>query len=542
MTNNLSTLASLAPFHSSRSSQCVLRLKPMIMAYHQSFGNKGDISEEVYFVTKGRIEGLNMVPLDKDEYKTPTNKSDKENSVSEAEEDTPSHKVVIALIISDGYELELSNCLNEKPMDLRYRAASVTDVLWLDHGSLMYLKSCFFRSIIALHSRANRYDKLIKIVFNTPVKEYGEGLFMHNKIIKNSTLVKSADVKETVMMSIRTPMSPAQTQQKLSKRDGGSNIKHEFSKVKKVSSKNNVNEKDDLKKRRLSIAIGRSPSGLLRGSSSTNIIDEEESTEVFLRTWVFDPIKNRLLEKEETEEDLRKRYLLNPNSPAKLKWDLFIGLLIICSVIIVPLRLGFDIDLTTEWMGFDWSTDFFFALDIFINFRTGYMDEQQILHTSPNIVAKHYARGWFFIDLVSTIPFDKIVSLFLDASDSDQLRSLRLIRIVRLVRLAKLIKLLKQQSNNDASSDIFNMSPIFVKIGKLLATLFFIGHIFGCCFSYITLDAVHVYGSDLNVTNIENFAGGYYPHEIPFNSEIPWNGVSAWWVKLGHPEEDVWSR
>ena len=40
--------------------ECVLRLKPMLMSYHQSFGNKGDISEEVYFVTKGCIEGLNM--------------------------------------------------------------------------------------------------------------------------------------------------------------------------------------------------------------------------------------------------------------------------------------------------------------------------------------------------------------------------------------------------------------------------------------------------------------------------------------------------
>ena len=35
-------------------TECVLRFKPMLMSYHQGFGNPGDISEEVYFVTKGR--------------------------------------------------------------------------------------------------------------------------------------------------------------------------------------------------------------------------------------------------------------------------------------------------------------------------------------------------------------------------------------------------------------------------------------------------------------------------------------------------------
>lgn len=87
-------------------TECVLRLKPMLMSYHQGFGNKGDISEEVYFVTKGRVEGLNLV------LNSPT--SPEENEEDKDKEDRQKHRAVIALVVSDGYELELSNCLNEK--------------------------------------------------------------------------------------------------------------------------------------------------------------------------------------------------------------------------------------------------------------------------------------------------------------------------------------------------------------------------------------------------------------------------------------------
>ena len=59
---------------------------------------------------------------------------------------------------------------------------------------------------------------------------------------------------------------------------------------------------------------------------------EEEEEEVVLRTWVYNPVSNVLVEKEETEEDLWKRRLINPGSPNKLKWDLFIGMFIIVSV------------------------------------------------------------------------------------------------------------------------------------------------------------------------------------------------------------------
>ncbi|GMH86577.1 hypothetical protein TrST_g13891 [Triparma strigata] len=489
-------------------TDCVLRLKPMLMSYHQGFGNPGDISEEVYFVTKGRIEGLHLV-----EQKLENMEDDLKEEKSGAEDDKV-YDAVLATITSDGYELELTNCLHEKPMDLRYRAASVTDVLWLDHESLIHLTNCYHRSAASVHQRAFKYEKMLNIVLSSEVKNLTEGLFMHNKILKNDQLVRYSDVKEGVLKSLRP---------------GGAKSFGDR-KRRETSAKGKKIQKEMSLARRLSMkAVG--------GSSTNLTIDDEEEETLLLRTWIWDPVAQELVEKEETEYDLLSRRLINPNSGTKLKWDIFVGLLIIVSVILVPFRLGFDIETTVSWDSYDWATDFFFLLDIFINFRTCFLDDHQVLHTSTSIISEHYLRGWFTIDFLSTVPLDRLMVSLLPSSTG--LRGLKMIRIVRLVRLAKLIKLLKQQSEN-SSEDVIPVDATVQKVLKLLATLFFIGHLFGCFFSYITLENVAEYGDVINMTHFGIDGNGEY--EIPYNSDIPYNGASSWWVKINVDGDDIGSR
>ncbi|GMH84089.1 hypothetical protein TL16_g09811 [Triparma laevis f. inornata] len=516
------TIPAIKMFRSHVSDQfitdCVLRLKPMLMSYHQGFGSPGDISEEVYFVTKGRIEGLHMVPqkLEGGESGGFSGKpKEKKSGGSESEKEGEGvlFDAVLATVVSDGYELELANCLHEKPMNLRYRAASVTDVLWLDHESLINLTSSYHRSAATLHARAFKYEQLLAAVFNSEVKNLTEGIFMHNKILKNDQIVRYSDVKESVLKSMRPGGNKSFGERK--RRDTSTN------KGKKI-------EKEMSLARRLSTKT-------ISSGSLNN--DEEEEQTVLLRTWVWDPATDELCEKEETEEDLWKRMLINPNSGSKLKWDIFVGVLIIVSVIMVPFRLGFDIQATVTWDTYDWTTDFFFLLDIFINFRTCFLDDHQVLHTASTIISEHYLRGWFTVDFLSTIPLDRLMASLLPSSTG--LKGLKMIRIVRLVRLAKLIKLLRQQSEN-SSEDFIPMDATLQKVLKLLATLFFIGHLFGCFFSYISLDNVAEYGDLVNGTHMGIEGDGAW--ELDYNPDVPYNGASSWWVKVNVDGDDIGSR
>jgi len=45
---------------------------------------------------------------------------------------------------------------------------------------------------------------------------------------------------------------------------------------------------------------------------------------------------------DETSWDLLRRGIIIPTLPSKMKWDMFVGALIVFSVIVVPFRLGFD--------------------------------------------------------------------------------------------------------------------------------------------------------------------------------------------------------
>ena len=57
-----------------------------------------------------------------------------------------------------------------------------------------------------------------------------------------------------------------------------------------------------------------------------------------------------------------------------------------------------------------------FIIDIVINFRTTYINENEDVVSEPSKIAVHYFRGWFIIDLVAAIPFD----LLLFGSDTDE--------------------------------------------------------------------------------------------------------------------------
>lgn len=113
-------------------------------------------------------------------------------------------------------------------------------------------------------------------------------------------------------------------------------------------------------------------------------------------------------------------------------------LLLVANLIILPVAISFfNDDLSTRWIAFNCLSDTIFLVDIVVNFRTGnYGDrspfpclncsliqiyvlpgimqqdnaEQVIL--DPKLIAKHYLKTWFFLDLISSIPLDYIFLIF----------------------------------------------------------------------------------------------------------------------------------
>ncbi|XP_044265326.1 potassium/sodium hyperpolarization-activated cyclic nucleotide-gated channel 2 isoform X1 [Tribolium madens] len=250
---------------------------------------------------------------------------------------------------------------------------------------------------------------------------------------------------------------------------------------------------------------------------------------------LFQPTDNKLamklfgskkaLMKERIRQKAAGHWVIHPCSSFRFYWDLCMLLLLVANLIILPVAISFfNDDLSTRWIAFNCLSDTIFLIDIVVNFRTGIMQqdnaEQVIL--DPKLIAKHYLRTWFFLDLISSIPLDYIFLIFnqfQDYGDSFQIlhagRALRILRLakllslVRLLRLSRLVRYVSQweevyilqnlqkkrterrgrlssdlnKSNYTKSNLIFkflNMASVFMRIFNLICMMLLIGHWSGC--------------------------------------------------------------
>jgi len=148
-------------------------------------------------------------------------------------------------------------------------------------------------------------------------------------------------------------------------------------------------------------------------------------------------------------------------------------------------RIGWSVEpsLVTAWV--DYSIDIMFLIDITIFFNTAYFDtktEQYIF--SYMKIFQQYMKFWFWIDLISIIPFESIFYATMMISVGAQYN--QLFKILRIIRFARLAKIYRLSNNNNIFVDV-NQPIILRSILLLVAQIAFIAHLFACIWHYITL-------------------------------------------------------
>ena len=198
-----------------------------------------------------------------------------------------------------------------------------------------------------------------------------------------------------------------------------------------------------------------------------------------------------VLDKKQTTDEAdiqsRPRYLFSPIGRRKIVWDLITGVAILYSLIDVPFQIGFHSTSQQSNTSLDFLVDGVFFLDILFTFNTVYFHkESNVYITDRRKIAKNYCHFWFWIDLVSTIPFDTIADALSSSSlHSNQIASVKLIRIIRLTRLAKLYKMSKSQSFKEMLESFF-ISPTIISVLTLMFQIFLVAHIISCFWFFIT--------------------------------------------------------
>ena len=79
-----------------------------------------------------------------------------------------------------------------------------------------------------------------------------------------------------------------------------------------------------------------------------------------------------------------------------------------------------------------------FFVDILINFRTAFVvaGGVEVLVDTPHKIASRYCRGFFVVDVVSTIPWDLLLA-------SGPLHATRLLQATKIAKLSRFLRALK---------------------------------------------------------------------------------------------------
>ncbi|XP_022789268.1 potassium voltage-gated channel subfamily H member 6-like isoform X2 [Stylophora pistillata] len=176
-------------------------------------------------------------------------------------------------------------------------------------------------------------------------------------------------------------------------------------------------------------------------------------------------------------------------SPFKAFWDWLILFLVIYTAIVTPYVASFILtreenNKKTETEGstvsiyvdplviVDYIVDVMFIIDIFINFRTTFVDINDEVVSHPCRIAVHYCKTWLLIDLVAAIPFELLILI----GDTDQTTTLiGLLKTARLLRLVRVARKLDHYSEYGMAVLLLLMCSFALLAHWLACIWYFIG-------------------------------------------------------------------
>ncbi|EAR85630.2 cation channel family protein (macronuclear) [Tetrahymena thermophila SB210] len=223
-----------------------------------------------------------------------------------------------------------------------------------------------------------------------------------------------------------------------------------------------------------------------------------------------------------TQYQVKKRkydFIISPDSPFRITWDISIMMLIIYAIILIPFRVSFDPnDQFSMLVQLDNIFDFVFLGDILLNFNTAIYRKGNLIRKRKQI-AIEYLKIWFWIDLFSSFPYDMVVQSVINkeeqqlqtydtqaqantsSNQSNQSSSssaqfslqkaqqiIRILKIFKIMKVLKLLRVVKLKFIIEKLVEYLKLSKSMLGILgflKLSSIILFIAHWVACMWFYV---------------------------------------------------------
>jgi hypothetical protein len=160
------------------------------------------------------------------------------------------------------------------------------------------------------------------------------------------------------------------------------------------------------------------------------------------------------------------------SSTFKFYWDIVIIILALFISIVLPIEIAFNPPFlfTSAEIAIESIINLVFMIDIFINFRNTFVSTQSGDEVfSQKDIAVRYIFGNFFLDIISSIPFNSI------GNPSSPLPLLGMFKLVRVGKINTIIRNLNIGTGSKAT----------LRVLWLIFFLFLFNHVIGCIWFYI---------------------------------------------------------
>jgi len=181
--------------------------------------------------------------------------------------------------------------------------------------------------------------------------------------------------------------------------------------------------------------------------------------------------------------------LIHPQSPYRVFWDLMTMVLLIYVAIFTPIRIGYEEDAEGSMKDFELFVDILFCVDVVLNFRTSYIKDNGMEEQNWWKVAKNYLGGFFFIDFVSSVPFDRILENqegLENLQASKTLKAGRILKVSRVLKIAKLLRLFRMKKVVERMEDYITIGRNTGKMLRLLVITLVMAHVNACGWSFMS--------------------------------------------------------
>jgi len=159
--------------------------------------------------------------------------------------------------------------------------------------------------------------------------------------------------------------------------------------------------------------------------------------------------------------------LFPPTSNFKNNWDTLMLTFVFYNCIFVPAELCFGGGKASWWQALDYVIDTTFLIDIVLNFRTAYYDDNFEMVLEKKLIYRKYLKSWFPLDLFASFPFELIV--IISGQDAGQLGVLGALKLPRLLRLGRILKKLDKLKG-----------ATYVRVVYTLTMFLLVSHWFAC--------------------------------------------------------------